>query len=93
MIIYQPWYFPFTKNFWCGPSSLSYSDQNCSNENPDHFEEDPTNLNCGIKAMNLRKLYSRKKVAVENFSINMYDDQITVLLGHNGAGTGIHNKL
>lgn len=36
--------------------------------------------------MNLRKLYGRKKIAVQGFSINMFDDQITVLLGHNGAG-------
>ncbi|KAJ6632964.1 Phospholipid-transporting ATPase ABCA3, partial [Pseudolycoriella hygida] len=82
----QPWYFPFTKRFWCGQSSWDYTDENYSNENPDYFEEDPPNHNCGIKAMNLRKLYTRKKVGVEGFSINMFDDQITVLLGHNGAG-------
>lgn len=56
------------------------------NGNPDHFEEDPPNLNCGIKVMNLRKAYSRKKIAVGDLTVNMFDDQITVLLGHNGAG-------
>lgn len=85
-ILSQPWYFPFTKHFWCGQSSWTYSDQSYVNENPDHFEEDPPNLNCGINVMNLRKVYGRKKVAVEGLSISMYDDQITVLLGHNGAG-------
>lgn len=84
--IFQPWYFPFTKNFWCGHSSWNYSDEKYSNEDPDHFEDDPPNLNCGIRIMNLRKLYARKKVAVQGLSINMFDDQITVLLGHNGAG-------
>lgn len=82
----QPWYFPFTKSYWCGQSNSEESDENHSNENPDHFEEDPPDGHCGIKAINLRKLYARNKVAVEGFTINMYDDQITVLLGHNGAG-------
>lgn len=82
----QPWYFPFTKTFWCGQSDWKPSDDDYSNENPENFEYDPPGRHCGIKAMNLRKLYARNKVAVEGFSINMYDDQITVLLGHNGAG-------
>lgn len=83
----QPWYFPFTRKFWCGqPSSWSYSDHNYSHTNPDHFEDDPPNHNCGIRVMNLRKVYGRKKVAVEDLTINMYDNEITVLLGHNGAG-------
>lgn len=34
---------------------------------------------------NLTKVYG-KNIAVNNFSLNIYDDQITVLLGHNGAG-------
>lgn len=82
----KPWYFPFTKSFWCGQPNSKHSDQNYSNENPDHFEDDPLDRHCGIQALNLRKLYARNKVAVEGLSINMYDDQITVLLGHNGAG-------
>lgn len=81
-----PFYFPFTKSFWCGHSKTSYMDECHSNENPDHFEEDPSDRNCGVKTINLRKRYARKKVAVEGLTINMYDDQITVLLGHNGAG-------
>lgn len=28
----------------------------------------------------------KKKVAVENTNLNMFEGQITVLLGHNGAG-------
>lgn len=34
----------------------------------------------------LEKIYSNKKAAVKDISLNMYKDQITVLLGHNGAG-------
>ncbi|KAG4071964.1 hypothetical protein HA402_006125 [Bradysia odoriphaga] len=82
----QPFYFPFTKRFWCGERNWDYSDEDYPNENPDHFEDDPTHLNCGIKIKNLRKMYSRNKVAVDGLSMSMFDDQITVLLGHNGAG-------
>ena len=34
----------------------------------------------------LKKVFNRKKVAVDNLSLNMYQGQISVLLGHNGAG-------
>lgn len=43
----------------------------------------------GIKIMNLFKVFkqlSQKKRAVDNLSLNIYEGQITVLLGHNGAG-------
>jgi ABC-type multidrug transport system ATPase subunit len=30
--------------------------------------------------------YKKNKIAVDNLSLNMYEGQITVLLGHNGAG-------
>ncbi|KAI8435958.1 hypothetical protein MSG28_004122 [Choristoneura fumiferana] len=36
-------------------------------------------------SQNLTKIYGAN-VAVNNLSLNIYDDQITVLLGHNGAG-------
>lgn len=34
---------------------------------------------------NLTKVYG-VNTAVNNLSLNIYNDQITVLLGHNGAG-------
>nr|CAH7744096.1 unnamed protein product [Callosobruchus chinensis] len=39
----------------------------------------------GIEIINLCKRYS-SKVAVDNLSMDIYQNQITVLLGHNGAG-------
>ena len=30
--------------------------------------------------------FSKAKTAVDNMRLNMYEGQITVLLGHNGAG-------
>lgn len=43
-------------------------------------------MDAGIKIQHLRKEFSNKKVAVRDLTLNMYKDQITVLLGHNGAG-------
>ena len=34
----------------------------------------------------MNSLYTGKKVAVNGVSLNMYEGQITALLGHNGAG-------
>lgn len=49
------------------------------------FEPEPSFLKTGIQITNLRKVF-HKKAAVEDLSLKMYEDQITVLLGHNGAG-------
>ena len=39
-----------------------------------------------LKTQNLSKIYPDGTRAVNNLSLNMYKDQIFVLLGHNGAG-------
>eukprot|EP00042_Codosiga_hollandica_P059065 m.900658 g.900658 ORF g.900658 m.900658 type:complete len:796 (-) comp60047_c0_seq2:2027-4414(-) len=49
------------------------------------FEPDPMNLHAGIRIENLRKEFD-DKIAVHGLTLNMYEDQITALLGHNGAG-------
>jgi ABC-type multidrug transport system ATPase subunit len=51
-----------------------------------HAEEDPTHLPVGVSIQNLVKIYSGKKRAVDNLSLNFYEGQITSFLGHNGAG-------
>lgn len=43
-------------------------------------------MEAGIKIQHLQKIFAKNKVAVRNLNLNMYKDQITVLLGHNGAG-------
>lgn len=54
--------------------------------NPDHFEPPHGNAPvAGIEMINLRKEFGTK-VSVHGISLKMYQDQITVLLGHNGAG-------
>lgn len=39
-----------------------------------------------LKIEGLRKTYPNKFTAVDGMNINVYADQIFVLLGHNGAG-------
>lgn len=50
-----------------------------------YFESEPKKLRVGIATKDLRKEFA-EKVAVQNVSLNVYHGQITVLLGHNGAG-------
>jgi ABC-type lipopolysaccharide export system ATPase subunit len=50
------------------------------------FEPEPLNLKVGVAIRNLTKKYSDSKLAVDNLSINFYENQITSFLGHNGAG-------
>lgn len=49
------------------------------------IEKAPENLQVGIKVEKLKKKYGRN-TAVDKLSMKIYKDQITVLLGHNGAG-------
>jgi len=42
--------------------------------------------NESINIHNISKIYPNKKKAVDNLTLDMYKDQITCLLGHNGAG-------
>jgi len=49
-------------------------------------EQEPSNLTVGISFENLSKQFGENKKAVENLSLKLYENQITALLGHNGAG-------
>lgn len=40
----------------------------------------------GIVIRNITKIYRNGKLAVDNLSLDMFENQITVLLGNNGAG-------
>lgn len=51
------------------------------------FEDEPDDLTLGVSIRHLTKVYSGcKKAAVNNLSLNFYENQITSFLGHNGAG-------
>lgn len=94
----QPWNFPFKREFWFGAQEYPDneldvdSSHNASNgdsragTDDGNFEADPVNHRAGIEAIELRKVYDKKKAAVNGLTLKMFDDQITALLGHNGAG-------
>jgi len=49
------------------------------------FEPEPE-LPVAVEVKELTKRFGKQKMAVKGVSFKMYDGQITVLLGHNGAG-------
>ncbi|KAL1501623.1 hypothetical protein ABEB36_006920 [Hypothenemus hampei] len=55
------------------------------NGSEQHHLQEVGQLPIGIQLVKLTKFYGKKKV-VSNLSLDVYQDQITVLLGHNGAG-------
>ena len=89
-----PWYFPFTLNYWRGEREQSFAatKMHTNGQSKDDslddsdVEKDPINLQAGIKIMNLSKTYDGKNYSVSNLSLNIFQSQITALLGHNGAG-------
>lgn len=92
----KPWYFPISpclklirknddsKHFDNLRYSIGSFDAK-NNQNKEFFEEEPINLQPTIKIQNLTK-YFGSSIAVNNINLNMYQDQIFVLCGHNGAG-------
>lgn len=82
----KKWYFPFTKSYWFkGKSLIDNEIQSNGIEQPSNFEYVAPGKYAGLKIRNLRKTFG-KKVAVKGINLNMYESEITVLLGHNGAG-------
>ncbi|XP_062380442.1 phospholipid-transporting ATPase ABCA1a isoform X2 [Sardina pilchardus] len=85
----RPWYFPFTKTYWCGEEcgGTSSSPDKKSNAEAVCMEEEPAHLERGVYIENLVKVYSHgKKLAVDDLTLGFYEGQITSFLGHNGAG-------
>jgi len=89
----EKWYYPFTAKFWCNMSEY-VGIQDIAANGTDYvkanFELDPKNKTAGVQIRGLRKVYDNNKVAVEGLNLNMYEDQITVLLGHNGKKFCVH---
>uniref|UniRef100_A0A4W5QJ68 ABC transporter domain-containing protein n=1 Tax=Hucho hucho TaxID=62062 RepID=A0A4W5QJ68_9TELE len=53
------------------------------------IEEEPAGLVSGVKIKHLNKEFkvgNKTRQAVKDLTVNMFEGQITVLLGHNGAG-------
>ncbi|KAH8387873.1 hypothetical protein KR093_009980 [Drosophila rubida] len=84
----RPWYFPVTRSFWCGHRKNSGSASDSPDMPPQNrptFEAEPENVEAGVQIRNLQKKFG-KRLAVKGIWLNMFMDEITVLLGHNGAG-------
>ncbi|GBP54717.1 ATP-binding cassette sub-family A member 3 [Eumeta japonica] len=82
----HPWYFPVQPSFWFPDL---YKNANIispvSNTVELVQEEDPVGNPTGIQISKLTKAF-KANVVVNELSLNVYEGQITVLLGHNGAG-------
>ncbi|XP_030384717.1 ATP-binding cassette sub-family A member 3-like [Scaptodrosophila lebanonensis] len=93
--IAKKWYFPFQRKFMY-PFTFAVVSQN-NRDVPEEpctcppVQSEALEQRVGIRIRNLHKRFG-DKVAVQDLSLNMYQDEITVLLGHNGAGktTTIH---
>lgn len=59
---------------------------NDNNNNNEPYLSDGHHQQPAVQIRNLRKVYSGGKVAVEGLTLDLYEDHITALLGHNGAG-------
>lgn len=84
--IASPWYFPIMPIVKFLKKQIGYD--TLSNESvlqerkishPD-YEEEPENLRAGIRIVNLSKKFDNKFV-VDKLCLNMYENQITILLG------------
>ncbi|XP_055596640.1 phospholipid-transporting ATPase ABCA1-like [Uranotaenia lowii] len=82
----EPWYFPFSKRYWLGETPVKGETVDESSSTNNNIENEPKGRPARIRIKALRKVYTNKKVAVEGLTFNMFEGQITALLGHNGAG-------
>uniref|UniRef100_A0A8C2AGP3 ATP-binding cassette, sub-family A (ABC1), member 1A n=1 Tax=Cyprinus carpio TaxID=7962 RepID=A0A8C2AGP3_CYPCA len=80
----RPWYFPFTKSYWCGEKCGWITSMPTNKK--ENAEEEPAHLDPGVYIENLVKVYSNGKLAVDDLTLGFYEGQITSFLGHNGAG-------
>uniref|UniRef100_A0A8D2GDL4 ATP binding cassette subfamily A member 3 n=1 Tax=Theropithecus gelada TaxID=9565 RepID=A0A8D2GDL4_THEGE len=90
----QPWYFFILPSYWCGkPRAVAGKEEEDSDPEKElrneYFEAEPEDLVAGIKIKHLSKVFrvgNKDRAAVRDLNLNLYEGQITVLLGHNGAG-------
>ncbi|XP_037670546.1 ATP-binding cassette sub-family A member 3 isoform X2 [Choloepus didactylus] len=89
----QPWYFFVLPSYWCGnPRTASGKEDGDDPEKvlrTEFFEAEPEGLVAGIRIKHLSKVFrvgTKGKAAIRDLNLNLFEGQITVLLGHNGAG-------
>ncbi|EDV35859.2 uncharacterized protein Dana_GF12256 [Drosophila ananassae] len=77
----RKWYFPFQRSFWC-PRKRSADDVESESVDQEQGHRDRPLV---IRARKLVKIYNNNKV-VDNFTLTCYQDEITVIMGHNDSG-------
>ncbi|EGC35447.1 hypothetical protein DICPUDRAFT_94555 [Dictyostelium purpureum] len=85
----KPWYFFLTKDYWLKNSKTIDYESTLGNNGNQDIEEYPTDKDPSICIRNLRKEFKTGdglRVAVDNLSLNMYQDEIHSFLGQNGSG-------
>ncbi|XP_016091396.1 ATP-binding cassette sub-family A member 3-like [Sinocyclocheilus grahami] len=91
----RPWYFFILPSYWSGSPRVTLLKEKEEEEEAEKvskgefFEEEPAGLVSGVKIKHLAKVFkvgNKTKEAVRDLTLNMFEGQITVLLGHNGAG-------
>ncbi|XP_071953037.1 phospholipid-transporting ATPase ABCA3-like [Antedon mediterranea] len=83
----RKWYFPVMKSYWFGTKVIESQEPDFEDDRDSkYFEKDPEGQIAGIQIRKLKKVFNRSKVAVNEISLNIFEGQITALLGHNGAG-------
>ncbi|OMJ73092.1 hypothetical protein SteCoe_28294 [Stentor coeruleus] len=88
----KPWYFLFTKAFWCAKKVHTNEDlfdkEVMWGDNVESVDQNLEGQKLTGKALLVRGLTKRfsNKIAVDNLNLDIYEGQIFALLGHNGAG-------
>uniref|UniRef100_S4RFW8 ABC transporter domain-containing protein n=1 Tax=Petromyzon marinus TaxID=7757 RepID=S4RFW8_PETMA len=81
----RPWYFPLQRSYWLGSGRADAWEW--SGYEARGMEKEPTHLPLVVCIERLTKVYKTgKKLALNNLSLNLYENQIVSFLGHNGAG-------
>uniref|UniRef100_A0A3Q0S9J7 ATP binding cassette subfamily A member 3 n=1 Tax=Amphilophus citrinellus TaxID=61819 RepID=A0A3Q0S9J7_AMPCI len=90
-----PSYFFLLPSYWCSSPRMALVNEEEKEEDAEKamkgefVEEEPAGLVSGIKIKHLAKEFkvgNKTRQAVRDLTVNMFEGQITVLLGHNGAG-------
>ncbi|CAL8274752.1 unnamed protein product [Lota lota] len=91
----RPCYFFALPSYWCSSPRMALVNEKEEEEDAEKalkgefIEAEPAGLVSGVKIKHLAKefkLGNKSRQAVRDLTLNMFEGQITVLLGHNGAG-------
>uniref|UniRef100_A0A8D2HBJ5 ABC transporter domain-containing protein n=1 Tax=Urocitellus parryii TaxID=9999 RepID=A0A8D2HBJ5_UROPR len=87
----QPWYFFLLRSYWFGKPRIIEEkniESHGGTQRSNNFEAEPINLVAGIQIKHFLMIFdvSLKDRGLKDLSLNVYEGQVTILLGHNGAG-------